>query len=569
MGFLTKLCRMPKQISIENSRSDQNLPELPFELTFDSVDSWLTRVPLKDSQESSRLVFSALRRLNRYCIDPIRRIGILERFTPCVFGLSAELEPLFVDATFPLDPGIRRISRLGSQLHAQLAAGYLLVIDRRNSDDNKISEQEKVLALVRTLQSTYWYLIRTVQIYEAPSTRFWKRLYTVLRYAEHCDLLYLKVPDRDRQTAYSIESLFKQITLLWLANPYRHPQHHIKQIVSLLDEFAELVELRNHRPDSVAESTFFVDLTFDAPPRHISHLTDRETDTCRFLYASPMIEGIMRFVKDPFSELRQIDPAPDRELVVRLVKTLAGTEKRKHRRKSENASVQFIMGFGNIIEALSQPEQKQDYGNPGSSQPLLDTPGYDLLPVDHERSTPFPQLRSRQQSPGNRVTAEQIWGNRADADLLSEPSYSIGRVRNSSVEGYQLMTPDDSSTNVKVGEMIAIEQDNQPLHLGAVRWLESSEGRGIQFGIELLSRAVHFARATFGVNALRKEHILFVDKTAGVNTPCSIVLSHAKYRSGTLVEMLIAGRPRYFRLQKLIELSPGFVRYTLSEPHVQ
>ncbi|HID73033.1 TPA: hypothetical protein EYP38_03760 [Candidatus Micrarchaeota archaeon] len=267
-----------------------------------------------------------------------------------------------------------------------------------------------------------------------------------------------------------------------------------------------------------------------------------------------------------------IDRSPDQDLVVRLAETLAGPQDRKHDRKSENVDFRFIMGLTNIIEVASLPEEQHNAPNPGNPQPFSDLPSFDPLPLNHEKTTPFPRLRGRQQNPGGRVTAEQIWGNEAatEANILHELLYSTGRLTNSSMQGYQFMTSDDSSSNnVKVGEMIAIRQQNQPLQLGVVRWIKSADGRGIQFGIELLSRTIHVALATFGVNARGKERILFLGKTAGVDTPCSIVLPHAKYRSGTLVEMVIAGSPRYFRLQKLIELSPGFIRYTLSEPRVQ
>jgi len=549
---------------MENSRSEQILPELPFELTFDSVDSWLKRIPIRETQDACKLVFSALRRLNRYRMDPVQRIGFLERFNPFVFELSDALEALFVDATFPLQPNIRKLSKLSSHLHAELAVGYLYVLEHSDSDSSKITEQEKARMLVRALQSFYWSLIRVAQIYEAPSTRFWKRLYAVFCYAERHDLLWLEVLDREHNVAYSVEGLLKRITLFWLINPYRHRQHQIKQIVSLLDKFADFAEFRDQQPDEMAKSLFFVDLTLNVPPRHVSYSSLSTIGGCRFLNTHQFVDHVIKWAADPFSQRSRIEPAPDRNLLSNLVKTLKGTTGRKHQRKSENTGVRFIVGLSNIIETLSGPHGHRAPLNCDDARLSSSVPNYELLPMDGENVDLCQQFNID----GSQVTSEDIWGKNAEVaqDRSNRSSWATCRVANSSLQGYLITSTYSSGIKIRVGELIAISRDTEPLQLGVARWLEAIEESNVQFGIELLSRGANFAQAKFSVNSFFTERVLFLDRVPELDIPESIVFANAKHRSGTRVELDVAGKTKHFRLQKLIELSPDFVHCTLFVP---
>ncbi|MEN8259011.1 MAG: hypothetical protein ABFS02_00220, partial [Pseudomonadota bacterium] len=161
--------------------------KLSFDPTLDSVSVWLQSLSETNTHESSRHIYEALCRIELQSVPADIQFTILEKFRPVVFFHSRNLKELVLAAPTPLDKRSRKIAKLSTQLHRELASGYQRLTQQREFFANFLATQQAQV-IHRAMQSTSMAMLRNAQLYAPPPTTLWSYTHSLYRLAEKLGL---------------------------------------------------------------------------------------------------------------------------------------------------------------------------------------------------------------------------------------------------------------------------------------------------------------------------------------------------------------------------------------------
>jgi len=536
-----------------------------------SVAQWLQSLPLIDNKETCQLVYSNLRRLNFLVLPPQLRSEILEEYRPYVDLLASNLEKHFLDVSFPLEKSRRKLAKLSTQFHSELATAYITILGGDQQNQAKLSNEEYGILIGYALEALYRSLVHIMLIYEPPSSRFWKKVFSLYQLAEKLNVQDVLHASGDNENRYTIDTGLKRILLLWLANPYRQKQGDIQQIQTLLDRFADLAILSKKIPAEPLDSICTIDLTGGLPPMHInsrmSQLADRNL---RFLDPQPLGLALL---EQSSGQNSGTSLSTSRGLLMRLIKNYGIPEGRLQPREAGTDSTEVIIGLSKIIKLhKGGNERHKNVNSDGTINWILD-PNLDLLPLEKGQFLAPESSRNRSEGPisqelyafRGKITSNQIWENPSETDKPNQDgkiSYSC-EIGDSSVKGYRIISTSNECLDITVGELTALKQNEQIIAIGVIRWIQCFEESHLEFGLELLSKSITPAEAWFSGTPPKKKDGLFLGGDSDQHH--SIIMPAVRIRPGTKVKLKFNEKIVHFKLLRLLEMTPEFLHYSLIE----
>ena len=547
--------------------------EFPFEINRHSVALWLQGLPLIDNKETCQLVYSTLRQLNFLVIAPKVRAEILEEYRPYVNLLADNLEKHFLGVSFPLEKSRRKLAKLSTQFHLELATAYITILGDAEQKQTGISNQRYGALIGWALEALYRSLVHIMLIYEPPSSRYWKKVFSLYKMAEKLNIQDALHPNEDDKNRCTIETRLKRILLLWLANPYRQKQGDIQQIQSLLDQFAHLAVLSNEKPTAPLDSICTVDLSRGLPPLHInSRMSNLEDSNLRFLDPQPLGLALLEQSSRKNSEFPL---QTSRGLLMRLIKNFGIPEGRLQPREARDDSTEIVIGFSKIIALHQRENKKPEDINPNGTINWISDPNLDLLPMEKGQFLTPDSSRNRSEGPisqelyafRRKITPNQIWENPSETDKPTRAS-TISHpceIGNSSVKGYRIISASNENLEITVGELTALKHNGKIVEIGVVRWIQCLEESHVEFGLELLSKSITLAEAWFTGTPPKKKDVLFLDATADSDHPISVLIPAIRIRSGIPIKLKFKDKIVHFKLVRLLEMTSEFLHYSLLE----
>ncbi|MCU7819943.1 MAG: hypothetical protein KZQ57_14030 [gamma proteobacterium symbiont of Lucinoma myriamae] len=318
------------------------------------------------------------------------------------------------------------------------------------------------LILTRIIRHHSLLLIAYYQFYSSPKKALWSELHQLFLFADKEKLLDKKVPDLSlmftKET--SVKTLYLQILLVSIADPYRMAQHHIYSIFNQLEEWSSLADIHRHT-NSDDKDALVIDLSSDYHPAFITFqdVTDKTAlwslNTSKLDYAH-----LLEHFDGPEIQTTEINS----ELLKYLSLSWGIAPTRQQSRRPAKSKLKVAIGLSNVhfvLNGYNEPEWKQ-------SSPLETTKSLEL--DDH------PSFNSR--TIESTVKVSDIWGevfqnaslnsDNGDNEELefSQQQHDSSNSQewemvNESIGGYCLLWDHSGSINVKVGEIIAISHDTQ------------------------------------------------------------------------------------------------------------
>ncbi|MCF7969703.1 MAG: hypothetical protein K9L22_00865 [Methylococcaceae bacterium] len=220
---------------------------LPFELTNQSITDWLKQLNFSDVLLVSNEIYHVLSVLKKEqaAIDTAALRQVIMRLTPVVMYLSGFLEQAMLKSAQQ-----RKIPQMSIRILRHLSFLQLCLAKRTEQQD------QRVLHLNYALQILGVAFKVSVLSYERPSAVLWQYMSECYTLASVDTLLDIPVekPLADFQSLPTINLALKRLLLFWVANPYSFSQQDIQTFFVFCTLNSHLVKLVN--PNLVVESVF-------------------------------------------------------------------------------------------------------------------------------------------------------------------------------------------------------------------------------------------------------------------------------------------------------------------------
>jgi hypothetical protein len=438
-----------------------------------AVKAWIEALPLANAGATARLLYNGLKEFNQLDVDPLQRLEILELLrTPLGFVIGG-MDKHIVGQPLPLPQQKKQIGTVMRDFQLEMARGYRLCVVDLCAPRGAIPflrGRYVSQAVVRHLQYVGQWLLKAYLCYTDAPAGAWAEAHRMMAFAYSQSIHEKFVTDPQLPGAsLSPQSVYVQMALLFITNPYRLTQREIYAVDAACRVWSAYCDLHY---DARGSGVFLVDLDGDAPPG-VRAGADAERqwrlDTgplVRFV-RSQLATGVGRDgLLVPKSRLGQAEGlAP--ELLERLLIAWGFSGERAHQRLPAGHYLDGALGLQAAHYLLAQGRDFNVFVNALS--------GGGVRLTERERSAAWSQ-----------ASAEN-----------GRPSVTPVKVIDQSVGGYRLCFEKAENLRARVGELVALspplvegeeEDSERDYMIGFLRWLRGGPGDTLEAGVQLLSR---------------------------------------------------------------------------------
>ncbi len=484
---------LPEQV--KPGKSDFNLKPA-------AVDQWFDSLPLANIRISTKEIYNAIKDSNSISGSFKKRLYFLEKIHEPVTDLANNLRKMTLSRDLPLSEKHQRIVILVRKLHEQIVIGYKLVLrDLFNcklfflcSGRNKLMTQ----VIERIIRHHSLSLISAYQLYHSPYKGLWSDLHKLFLLAVKAKLHRKKVTDPTllMVSETTIKDAYLQILLVAVADPYRMSQHHIYSVFRQLEEWTPLADFKPYNEDDTRDN-LFISLSGDKHPTFINPVDNGQNhrkiwtlDTSKLDYAH-----LLEHCNSLENQTTEINA----NILKQLSLSWGIVPNRAHSRRPAKSRLKVAIGLNNVHYVLNGYADPEWFNNDEAET------GYQLTEDPADSGASF---HSKTVEPTIKVN--DIWGevfssksllNKGeDETVLNGNKTDIGNnsqnhnywnMINESIGGYCLLWDQQGTVNAKVGEIIAINNDEDKKEgywfIGTIRWIKCDQSGKVQIGIQVLA----------------------------------------------------------------------------------
>ncbi len=486
----------------------------------------------------------------------------------------------------PLSEKHQRIAILVRKLHEQIVIGYKLVL--RELLNCKLfflcSGRNKLMAQVieRIIRHHSLSLISAYQLYHSPYKGLWSDLHKLFLLAVKEKLHRKKITDPTllMVSETTVKNAYLQILLVAVADPYRMSQHHIYSVFRQLEEWAPLADFKPYKEDDTRDN-LFISLSGDKHPTFINPVDNGQNhrkiwtlDTSKLDYAHLL---------EHFNSLENQTTEINVNILKQLSLSWGIVPNRAHSRRPAKSRLKVAIGLNNVHYVLN------GYADPEWLNNNEAETGYQLTedPADSEAS-----FHSKTVEPTIKVN--DIWGevftsksllnkgedetvlneNKTDMDNNSQ-KHKYWNMVNESIGGYCLLWEHKDTVNAKVGEIIAISNDEDKKEgywfIGTIRWIKCDQSDKVQIGVQMLTpNAIAISTAKYSsMKEGIKSRAILLPVIPVLNQPKTLITTGLGYEVGDqvilyeyrLVNANITSVKTKVILLDTLEVTPHFSRF--------
>lgn len=548
-------------------RLQEGLPERSppardaFQVDPKSLKRWIDALPLANASVAARMLFQAVRELNRMAIDPIVRLTALESLRLPIGQLADAIDRQIVGSSFPLPPQKAQLALAAREFQREMAVGYRFAVVELCGAEGKVPflrGRAVGLAIERAISHLNAELCKGYFVYGAPAEGVWRTMNALYGYAMAVKLEDKMLDDpllggADCCPRWS----YAHALLLAASNPYRLTQKEIHEAFQIARAWAPSTQLR---AGSGGARAYAVPLEDDRGPGYLPE--ERTAGQGSLLsFETSLLEGELT---------RQLDLAGalggnlsfriksgaaitvGADLVRRLMAAWQFHPDRAHSRLPAGHAMDTLVGLHAVHFHLAGGIDFETF--------VRRACGTAIHATERER------LASWASSPNE----------------TGKPDVARARVLDQGLGGYRLLWEPTEQVRARVGELIAISLPPDPddaaedrdWMIGMIRWLRIQSGGGVDAGIELLARRARPAvlRALDGAGLPRPSVRAVVLARMGEREPAApvVMVAPAVIERGAPRYELRAAPDRYAEVDgveivtipqiSVIEQSPTYVR---------
>ncbi len=571
--------------------SELRIPELKkekswFDIRPKQVAAWVEALPLGDTEETTKQLYSVLAHTNRIEIPAPARLktleGLYSTFSFCIESLKKN----FIGQSFPLNArALRHVDRTLA-MYAELATAYKIacseLMERNRFYEKKALTSTLYMALdtMGQLQLTYY------QIYAPEPALLWIDIHTLYSLSEQLDLQQAPVRELPVKPSgnVTIEQKYKQLLLLSLANPYHLGKNEVVRVAGLLNEWADHSRLINPDSQDKGVAHFASCLNCDRPPLELNLIKTLENNIYRFLDTSGLTQHVRSLLTQTGDEsglekTAAAKPTAKQSTLYRqLIHAWDARDKRRFSRSSSPGDIDVSVGLNSthyIIEESKKPPQEEAVEDNTETEADFIDDTRNPLEISHTTFSIEPLADDAES--GNYWSTHHHKHSSAPGPshdsneaLIPRPTYSYypWKTLNAGAGGFCLLWDHDKSSNAQIGEIVGIRESGNGLEdnwrIGVVRWMQYLRNQGLKLGIQILApnAASMQSRVIKSMDSDKQEYsCLSLPEIKAIQQPASLLTPSLQYKVGDALILNDHGRMSNVQLTRLIENTGNYSRF--------
>jgi hypothetical protein len=411
--------------------------EIQADLILDPIELKQSLKLLIANRDDDALISSVLSNLiplNRFIIPSKTRQVLLEIYRKSTFQLMRSWEAK-VNALDELshDDYLKSAQAL-AMLIDELTIGYkILLMEAYEQGSHPKSKEPFLLAINRVAEYSSLYILHSccfLRSTQAASTNTLHQLYLC---CEAAKVLDIKVSTKDDQASLSFSSIYNQIILTCIADPFRLTKVDILKLYRLMAKYTQKITIdllsedqKHPHKDSLMGGLFCLDLSSDRLPTSLDRMTSKERSVpdARILDTHLALTAIERIFQLAASSIDDNVYSSEIQLLKKVIPHLNNSYERQFKRtqSDDGLQIKLVKDLEDIHSALQS--NPQDVGN--------------------------------------------YWN-----------------INNSGLGGMMVSNQNILYSHLDVGDFYGVFEDKKPTSLALVRWLRLNDSN-VEMGIELL-----------------------------------------------------------------------------------
>ena len=472
-----------------------------------AIEHWVSVLPRGSVGKTAELISKALQNIDSQKLKASDRFQALELLRASVYYATSNMNKHIDTVAYPLPDKIIRIASACQSIIDHMAQGYMKVFhDLQKQNSLLVDKKMLTTAIHRSIIFIEHSLLITYEVYSAFYHDYWEQLHELYQYAELHKLEDVTVHDTGVQAKQksSIADEYLRTLLLYLAEPYHLRPGEINEVHHHLKVWAGLCHLEKMNPD--VEQTEIalpvVELDSDRPPKlAINGTFSSSIKNCRLLNT----EQLIHHLKEQHAQLIKNRPAVNRPpgnnslsigLLRRLIESWEHSRQRRFPRQTVNERVNVTIGLHHTHMQLMYEQHlkitEQDRGSYSGFYQKSAFESIDIKDVENEHSdvwsTVYTWANRISPKSEQRTNANHLFGHNPKSIVDYRVKQDNWTLSNESAEGFGLISPENLSAKIQVGEIISVQQKNSSERsVGLVRWMKERGKNKVEMGVMLLA----------------------------------------------------------------------------------
>jgi hypothetical protein len=437
-----------------------------------AFDAWLGALPRHQLSIAAQQLYTAVTEVNRLLAPAALRFQLLERLSTEIQIVCRQLDVKIIQSTL-LDERTAKVKALGERLQTSLAAGY-----KRVALDCAAAVEDVESLLAASVQRALWMLagplLRNAKLYCQAPAGLWKETHSLYRLARQHAQHEIAIADPARpQGTQSVTHAYLALLLFGCARTNQLRPSTIDALLQWLQSNSHLATLQ--MPEA-SNGHFQVLLGQDLPPRDATQAATNVSnrlalDTCTLVRS--------------LSKMPDMEPRPglSKEVVAHLQRSWGQTASRSFNRVPGRGTVKVCIGMASVHTLLAA-------GMPFDEQLQSSTRGRTArFRLDNEVDVWSKAVIEAAPTDWLGLPSQEVqYRNIAAAEPAPRDSIDFHQpeIVNHSPGGYCLRLTGPAPAALQVGELLAIEDQQQGWSVAAVRWL-NRRTMDTHIGIELIA----------------------------------------------------------------------------------
>lgn len=572
------------------SPPDLRIPEQKHEKSwFDTrpkqIAEWVESLPLGDTDETTKQLFSVLTHLNHVKIAAPVRIKTLDALYPTFCFCINALKKSYLDLAYPLNERALKYVDRCLAMYSVLATAYNIAVVDYLGRNRFYEKKSLTTAIYMSLDTHSKMQMSYYQIYFPEPAQLWQDIHNLYSIAEQKNwhLSTIRETPLESLGNTNIEGKYKQILLLSLSNPYHLGKNEITRVQQLAQDYANSCRIINPDVEPKGEAHFVSCLNKDRPPIELNLLKTLDNSVCRFIDTSDLIQQLRLLQtqnQDTFNvkaSTKQRDSIKETALYRQLINAWNTRDKRGFSRSSSEGNLDISIGLNSthfIIDESNSPIEEED---PEEDNDKIEGDNNDEttdpLSINHTTFTIEP-------IEGDAIS-ENHWENNSthihltqlndSGDLsIPKPTYSHfpWKTLNAGAGGYCLLWDHNRSSNAQIGEIVGIRESTNDgedsWRIGVVRWMQYIRDKGLKLGIQILSPnalTIHSKLMKGRASQKQEYRCLSLPEIKAIKQPATLLTPSLHYREGDTLILNDHGNIVNVQLTRLIENTGNYSRF--------
>ncbi|MCW8919065.1 MAG: hypothetical protein OQL08_09670 [Gammaproteobacteria bacterium] len=455
-----------------------------------ALEQWVRDLPLGNVGAMSKLLYNALREVNRLAISWRDRQRFLELLRQPAEYVQQQLQQRYTGIAFPLPPKTQQVVELAKALSGEMALGYKTAIEEMLASSFLSRDNKALIELIhRAVHYLSCALLTSYKTYSSHPEDTWFELHMLYLHAEHKGVHTKRIKDSENRALpkSSIARLYKQILLLALASPYRMRQGEAHAVYHALARWAGHAHIIPYNDPSAAEALFVVHMDSDDSPdfQAFDH-RDCNTELCRLVDTRQLSHVLQEELEQLRSDGKN-DEGISAELLYRLIRCWGVAPKRSFSRNDKDATLEVVVGLSSLHRALATERGDQ-------SQLLRDKAQYQsksVVGVSQPTNNDIWNIFSRDKLSHQYDNYKKQTEPKPEK-VVEKVVRQNWQIRNESAGGYRLAIEQNDGAKVQVGELLGLRHrySEQPCEAGVIRWMRQPADGGLELGVQVLAPEV-------------------------------------------------------------------------------